>query len=141
MMRYLTTKLSDRSARYVWLFLSLFSLFGIIEIPYATVLDQPKWLLWGFIVLIAAFKGCILTILIIAATYKRWILSISCVLIGCYVFCCLINFFSFITYGFGITHRMVTILSQTNIREIKEFMPDLLNRIFSPESSAVTYLP
>ena len=134
MMGYLTTKLSDRSARYAWLFLSLFSLFGIIEIPYATVLDQPKWLLWGFIVLIAAFKGCILTILIIATTYKRWTFSISCVLIGSYVFCCLINFFSFISYGFGITHRMVTILSQTNIREIKEFMPDLLNRIFSPES-------
>lgn len=50
------------------------------------------------------------------------------------MFCCLINFLSFINYGFGITHRMVTILLQTNIREIKEFMPDLVNHIFSRES-------
>lgn len=99
MFRYLVNKLSERSARYVWMFLSLFSLFGIIEIPYATVLDLPQWILWVFVVLIAVSKGCILIILIIAASYRKWLLSIAWVLIGCYGFFCLVNFLSFIIYG------------------------------------------
>lgn len=116
------------------MFLSLFSLFGVIEIPYATVLDMPQWILWVFVVLIAAFKGCILTILIIAASYRKWLLSIAWVLTGGYLFFCLVNFLSFIIYGFGITHRMVTIVMQTNVREVREFIPDLFGHIFSPES-------
>ncbi len=128
---FFKNRLSDKSTRYLWLILSVFSLFGIIEIPYASVLPQPQWLLWLCIAMIALFKGCILTVLIMAASHKKWLLSMVWIFTGVYIFCCLINFLSFILYGFGITHRLITVLFQTNLREIKEFIPDFFSHLFS----------
>lgn len=128
---FFMSKLSGRSARYLWMILSVFSLFGLIEIPYSTTLQQPQWLLFIYIILIALFKGFILTSLITALSTKKWLLSIMWILTGLYMFCCLVNFLSFVLYGFGITHRLITILTQTNFREIKEFMPDLCEHVLS----------
>lgn len=48
-----------------------------------------------------------------------------------YIFFCLVNVLSLIFYGFGISHRLITVLLQTNIRELREFMPDLYEKIIS----------
>ena len=128
---FFRNRLSDNPARYLWVILSVFSLFGIIEIPYSTTLQQPQWLLYIYIVVIALFKGFVLTALIMAASPKKWLLSVVWLLTGLYMLFCLINFLSFVLYGFGITHRLITILSQTNLREIREFTQDLCYQIFS----------
>lgn len=128
---FITSRLESKSARDIWVILSVISLGGIIEIPFATNLSQPNWLLWVYTISISLFKGGLLMCIYVMASRNKWTRLIIMTLIGIYILFCVINIFSFLLYGFGITHRLVTVLMQSNMREIKEFMPDIYDRLFS----------
>lgn len=111
--------------------MTVVSFWGIIEIPYATNILRPEWQLWICAVSIALFKGGLFACLLVASSFRKWLRAIMWTLTGFYIFFCLVNVLSFIFYGFGISHRLITVVLQTNIRELVEFMPDLYQRMFS----------
>lgn len=55
-------------------------------------------------------------------------------------FCCLVNFICFYFYGFGISNKLMAIISQTNYEETAEFLPTLLANLYSEIQNPATWL-
>lgn len=127
----LKDRLTGGRERLLWLLMSVVSLGGMVEIPSAINMTQPQWLLWIAVIFISLFKGSVFTFLFVVASPKKWMLSLLWAATSVYTLFCLINFLSSILYGFGITHRLIMILAQTNLREIMEFMPDFWEKLFT----------
>ena len=78
---------------------------------------------------VGAFKATVLIFLIAFLNKKKWVRPLIYVLVGLYGVLALLNFFSKIFYGFGITRKLLVIISQTNLEEIKGFLPGFWNNI------------
>lgn len=86
------------------------------------------------------FKATLLTFLY-GLSEKRavWKWIMRCV-IGAFILLSIVNGFSFIFFGFGITRKMMIILLETNPREAEEFFPELGAAVMSSLKSPYLWL-
>lgn len=123
----------------VWLGLLYISVCGLCDVPASTVLSYPLWMKWSIVVLICSLKASVivLALRLLRNCKVMYVISISAVVI--YSTLCLLNALSYYFYSMGITIKLITVLSQTNRDEVREFMPVLGSNIKAVLSYPYTY--
>lgn len=81
----------------------------------------PKWLQWSALVSCAAMKASLWLMVLSVSRKWRWLYVISVSTVYLYAFLCLVNFICFEFYGFGISHKMLMLMSETNPSEAIDF--------------------
>ena len=122
---------TSSKVRVVWFALLLFSLLGMADIPGVKFLHFDIWLQWIVVFLVAILKASVLVLLLCLFRGNRLVVSISCVLFCAYCFVCVANTLCYLFYGFGISHKMLMVISQTNMSEASQFLPGLASNVFS----------
>lgn len=111
-------------SRYWCIVLSIFSFFGNIDLwDNTSITNIMKW------VFISIFFSFILSLL--TASKKCWLRTSGIILCSLQLLLCLVNFFSYETWGFGFNERLLTILLETNSREVYEFLLSFSQLLFS----------
>lgn len=112
----------------LWLVLTLFAMASLSDVmefasrePYAAVRIAGMSLY-------AIFKASVLTFGYLLCRRVRWLKLIAATFIGLFMLMSLVNAVSHAFYGFGITRKLMTILYETNLREVTEFLPNLLHQ-------------
>ncbi len=129
--------LSSGASRVIWVVLFGVSVLGLIDILGSPTLTLPLWLQWVSLLLISAFKATFFTVLVAISTSMIFRFAAWAV-VGIYALLCVINACTFVVYGIGISHRLVTLFMQTNLREISEYFSVVEQHIFS--SSILVYI-
>lgn len=108
---------------------------GLADIHPSPVFNYSPLILYTFLALVAAFKATGLTLIWYICKPLKALRIVVAVLLSLYTFLCLVNFACDRFYGFGITHKFITLIVQTNPREAGEFMPILGNNLLSTLTS------
>ena len=122
--------IDSRNLRSLWLILTSISVLGVADLPYAPVFTLPVWAMWIEMVFVAAFKSALLTI-VIALCRRLWLRITAFIFTGIYAILCIVNAVSYFFYGFGITHRLTTVVMQTTMRETTEFLPSVIENLLT----------
>ena len=124
-------EIEGKNLRSLWVVLSAISVFGVADLPSAPVFTLPVWAMWIEMILVACFKGALFTALI-ALCRPLWLRIPALVVTVIYALLCLVNAVSYFFYGFGITHRLISVVMQTTIRETSEFLPSVIDNLLTP---------
>lgn len=118
----------------------ILSLLSIVDIPFSPVYDFNLLLITVFLLNISMFKAVVLTLLL-GWLYdrSRHLRSLAVAFVIIYGIICAVNAVSFAFYGFGISRKLIVVFSQTNMREISEFIPGLTDNIRNLLTSWRTY--
>lgn len=123
--RRVEARLADASMRPWIVVLWMFGVFSLADVPGMPVLTFPLWLQWVVVVCIGFLKALLWGVLYEVCRKIR--VARIAVIAGMVLFALLsvINTGCYLLYGFGITHRLLVVVAQTNGREIAEFLPGL----------------
>lgn len=111
------------------------SAMGLADIHPSPVFNYPAPLLYTLLALVAAFKATALTQIWCICKPAKALRITAAVLLSVYGLICFVNFASDNFYGFGLTHKLITLITQTNARETAEFLPVLGHNILSALAS------
>ncbi|MCM1450066.1 MAG: phosphoethanolamine transferase [Clostridiales bacterium] len=119
----------EPSSRGLWAIIMLLSIAGMADIPGASILTLPLWLQWTTVVAIASLKATLLSMMVLIA--RKWKAATIAVwlIVAVHIFLCLVNFVCYELYGFGISHKLIVVISQTNMAETCEFLPGLMDNL------------
>lgn len=131
-------RLASPDMRRMTLILWVFGIFSLADVAGRPVFVIPLWLQWTMIVSIGAFKGILWTTLFIESEKNRFAKAATLCAIVIFTLLCSVNIVSYLLYGFGITHRLIIILAQTNPQEISEFLPGLISNMLQVKNLALT---
>lgn len=117
--------------RYIvyWSIIYIFAILGLYDFAYTDIIMQPKAVIWFYVLMVAAFKATVFILLLWYAGNRKWLHGVVWVIISIFCTLCLLNGISFSLYGIGISNHMLIIMAQTNVQEIKEFMPGFLDNL------------
>lgn len=117
--------------RLFWLALFVVSLMGLADLPEANLFTGELWIRYLGFGLVACLKATLLTGFYGLLKGNVVMRVAAIVLLSGYTLACVANFGCYSLYGFGISHRMMTVLAQTNADEAAEFMPGLASNLIS----------
>lgn len=121
-----------RPSRHIlWFSLVLFSLMGMVDLGRENVLPWPHWIVMCQLLAVASLKASAIWLLMMAASRRRILRVLIWCIVLIYGFFCFANWISYVLYGFGISHRMMAVLSQTFGEEIIGFMPGFIDNLRS----------
>lgn len=128
MKRYLDFSRLSPHIRVLWCVLLILSVMSLCDIPAANIFKtvMPLGLRWIGIVLASAFKASFLLGLLLSCSRPGWLRIAAWCVLSVYAILCLINFVSFAFYDFGISHKMLMLLSETNPAEAGDFFSTFL---------------
>lgn len=119
----------DTRLATTWLCLVYISIGGMCDLPGSNVLPFPIWVNWTLVALIGCFKASLAVISLRLSRRYRVLYPVTVTAVAIYGILCLINAVTYSLYEMGITIKMLTVLSQTNINEVKEFIPTMASNI------------
>lgn len=117
--------------RYIvyWGIIYLFAVLGLYDFTHTDIIMQPKTVIWLYVLMVAALKATVFIILLWYTRKRKWLHVVVWMLISIFCALCLINGVSFSLYGIGISNHMLIVMAQTNVQEIKEFIPGLVDNL------------
>lgn len=132
--RWLMNRMSSLLAemahhRILWLFLVAVSIMSIWDLTGLIIIDYGNGVKIGYILTFAMLKATTLTLLYLMFRNHVLLRDFFYFFLACYTLVSLINFVSYILYGFGISRKLIMIFAQTTLRETLEFLPGLLQNI------------
>lgn len=139
----LKNKLNEFSTfrlRIVWFLITMFSLGGMIDIPASSLLPVSTASAFMVIVLIAMFKGTLITLMLLFTRAVKWLNIVVKLFIMVFCVLCAINAIGYGLFDMGITIKMMTVIGQTNLTEVSEFLPTAGYGILSLFRNPYTYL-
>lgn len=107
----------------------LLSMLSVCDIPWAPAFRLPDIAAMAYFVTVAALKATAITLLLSPLLSRRRYRHAAIAAVVLYALLCLVNGGCWLLYGFGISRRLIIILSQTTPREISEFIPGMLMSI------------
>ena len=113
---------------------SLMAVANIIECD--ILLQSGCWPIFGAIG-IAAIKATVFTLILELSVSRKWMFIVVLSLGGIYIFLTLLHCIGWLAFGFGISRTALTIIYETNRREIIEFLPMIGPGIFNAFSRNV----
>lgn len=121
-----------QAKRHAWAWGALFllSVMGMSDLPASSIIEGTAFARWLIVILIAICKTTLIVYVIYLCRKRRLLYTFFIILTFLYAFSCLVNFISYELYGFGLTVKLMTIISQTNQREFMEFIPVMCWDIF-----------
>jgi len=111
--------------------LFLLSVASIVDIPGAPVFGMTMFCQVIFIISVAALKSTFLIVFAACLWRHRVGRIISIILLALFALAAVINVASFGFYGFGMSRKLISLIAQTNQREVAEFIPDILFHLSS----------
>lgn len=116
---------------HLWLVLVILAAGSLADVmEYAS--HQPRG---GFavagLVCLSTFKATVLTGIYALCRGNRWLYMIAVALIVAFGLLSLLNGGCWLFYGFGITRKLFTIITETNAAEVGEFLPELADKLLS----------
>ena len=108
--------------RLLWCFLYVISFLSIYDIPGSPVFRLSLTFQWLYLVFVSAFKSTLLTLIFGSLDKNLWTKILKWTGIAEITVLSVINAFSYRLYGIGISRKMLTILDETNQREVTEFI-------------------
>ncbi|MCM1489654.1 MAG: phosphoethanolamine transferase [Muribaculum sp.] len=119
----IATWCSSAKSRLIWYVLFIASVMGMADIVSANIFKYaiPLWIRWSGFIFCSAMKATLLIGVLFLCRGKRWLRLLASIAIGIYILLCLINFVSFAFYDFGISHKMLMLMSETNPSETMDF--------------------
>lgn len=128
---------AKRYSQIVWLVMMAVSLMAVANIIECDILIQSGfWPIFGTIG-IAAIKATVFTLILELSVSRKWMFIVVLSLGGIYIFLTLLHFIGWLAFGFGISRTALTIIYETNRREITEFLPMIGPGIFNAFSRNV----
>lgn len=128
---------AKRYSQIVWLVMMAVSLMAVANITECDLLLQSDcWPIFGAIG-IAAIKATVFTLILELSVSRKWMFIVVLSLGGIYIFLTLLHCIGWLAFGFGISRTALTIIYETNRREIIEFLPMIGPGIFNAFSRNV----
>lgn len=121
----------------LWLALAAASAGSLADVADFTVRSAPSsgWAATAVaiagLVCLAVFKATALTALYALCRRNVWLKTAAALLIAAFMVLSLLNGFSWLFYGFGISMKLFRIIMETNPTEVGEFMPELTDKLAS----------
>lgn len=116
----------------LWLILWICALASICDIIEFTLkFESHKFLIVAGLAAYSVLKATFLTAIYILCRRRRILKPLAIALIAGFIFLSLVNGICWIFFGFGITNKLITIIIETNPREISEFLPELKDKFIS----------
>ncbi|MDE6632561.1 MAG: sulfatase-like hydrolase/transferase [Muribaculaceae bacterium] len=113
----------------LWMVLIVVSVASLADvIVSAAYHDDAAFNLAG-VCCVAVLKATALTALYVILRRNAWLKALAVVLIVAFVLLSLLNGGCWLLYDFGITGKLFTLIMETNPDEVKEFLPDLTDRL------------
>ncbi len=136
--RDIITKCSTSGVRWVWILMLIASAMSMADFVSANIFkhSMQPWLRFTCLMTSAAFKATILTLFYILCRKNRWLKAVALTILSIYSILSLANFICFEFYGFGVSHKMLTLISETNPSEAKDFLQTLIQN----SAETITFL-
>lgn len=127
--------------RLLWVILLAVSAMGMSDIPSADILDSPLpvWTRWAGVWLASAFKASACVAALAVSRDHRVLHAAAVAVVAVYCFLCSVNFLCLDFYGFGISHKMLMLISATNAQETWEFLGDFFRKAAGAVSVATAF--
>lgn len=90
--------------------------------------------------MISALKSTIWVLLLWWTRRKRWMQTCVWVIVSIFCLLGLLNGVCYKLYGFGISNHLITVLAQTNVQEVKEFMPGLVDNLITIIKNPIVWI-
>jgi len=119
------------SLRRLWLLLWVLSMMSVIDVPGSLIFALDPTLIIPYIIGIGAMKATVIQLGLWWMMRRARLKPVAWMLISLYGAVVTVNAACYTLYGFGITRRLLTILGQTNSREIAGFLPGLWGNLLS----------
>ena len=126
-----TTPFYSRKYIIYWCVIYIFAFLGIADFGYSDLINLPSPIIWMGIFMISALKSTICVLLLWWTRRKRWMQTCVWVIVSIFCLLGLLNGVCYKLYGFGISNHLITVLAQTNVQEVKEFMPGLVDNLIT----------
>ncbi len=115
----------------LWIFLSILALGSLADVMEFAAHQSGAFLALFGLVCAALFKSSVLTALY-AICRNSFILRIfAIVLISIFCILSMLNEGCWLFYGFGISRKLFTIIAETNVAEVGEFIPELVDKLLA----------
>lgn len=129
MWKFLFERWHGAQCRGVWMWLAVASWLGVADLEASPLLGWSPGAVWLALAALSCLKATLLWLLYLVARPKRWSRFLMIGIIALYSLMCVTNGVVYTIYGFGISHRLMAALAQTNSRETMEFFPVLLPNV------------
>lgn len=126
-----TTPFFCRKFIIYWCVIYIFAFLGIADFAYSDLINLPSPIIWIGIFMISALKSTVWVVLLWWTRKKRWVQSCVWVIVSLFCLLGLLNGVCYKLYGFGISNHLITVLAQTNVQEVKEFIPGLAGNLIT----------
>lgn len=114
-----------------WCIIYIFAILGLYDFAYTDIIVQPKAVILLYVLMVAALKATVFVLLLWVTRKRKWMHIGVWFLISIFCILCLLNGLSFSLYGIGISNHMFIIMAQSNVTEIKEFLPGLFDNLLT----------
>lgn len=116
----------------LWLLLAVLALGSLADVMEFALHDASSYITGGLSVAglacVVVLKASALTAVFALCRRRTWLRVLAIALIVAFAVLSLLNGFSWLFYGFGITRKLFVIMVETNPAEIGEFIPELLDK-------------
>ncbi len=124
--------LLNRRLVRLWLVLAVLALGSLVDVMEFALHDASSNIAGALAVAglacVVVLKASVLTAVYASCRRRLWLRLFAISLIIAFVLLSLLNGFSWLFYGFGITRKLFIIMVETNPTEVGEFMPELLDK-------------
>lgn len=123
----------------LWVWLLLASWLSVADLYGTSIIVWPAWMEIVMLLSLSFLKATVLYSLFLTAYPKKWSRIVMVIFLFVYSILCILNGMCYYLYGFGISFRMITVISQTNSREIMEFLPGFFSNLISLSTNIHLY--
>lgn len=135
-----TTPFYSRKYIIYWCVIYIFAFLGIADFAYSDLINLPSPIIWLGIFMISALKSTIWVLLLWWTRRKRWMQTCVWMIVSLFCLLGLLNGVCYKLYGFGISNHLITVFAQTNVQEVKEFMPGLVDNLITIIKNPIVWI-
>ncbi len=139
-LRHIIGGVAGCCGRRLWLLLWALGMLSVADIPGSPIFVLSRAEQWGYIVAAGALKASVLGVPLGLMMRRRPWRPAAVAVIAVYGLLAVVNALCYRFYEFGITRKLLMILSQTTSREASEFVPALLANLRGLLSAPSTYV-
>ncbi|MDE5998084.1 MAG: sulfatase-like hydrolase/transferase, partial [Muribaculaceae bacterium] len=113
----------------LWLFLFILSVGSLSDVLNSAAYHDEAAFNFAGVSCVAVLKATALTAFYAFLRRNAWLKAVAVVLIVAFGLLSLLNGVCWLVYDFGITGKLFTLIVETNLDEVMEFLPDLTDRL------------
>ena len=134
------SRFATPSRQRLWLIIMAISLMGMIDIPAIALLSSTEVWKWIDLLTISALKSTLLMALIVFCGRRKYLSVAAKTILAIYTAICVFNGLTFWFYDMGISIKLITVIGQTNVNELQEFVQTIPQSLLWALSQPALYV-